>query len=115
VETSVPLLLTQVNKGRMTLNHYVKVASENPAKVWQMYPKKGAIRLGSDGDVTIVDMNKEAMIDPNKLHSKNKPTPWGGWNVKGLPIYTIVRGNVQMKDGEPVGKAVGRMQTPIIS
>ncbi len=52
-------MLTEVNKGRMTLNHYVRVASENPAKVWQMYPKKGAIRLGSDGDVTIVDMNKE--------------------------------------------------------
>ena len=69
-----------------------------------MYPKKGAIRLGSDGDVTIVDMNKEATIDPNKLHSKNKPTPWGGWKVKGMPVYTIVRGNVQMKDGEPVGK-----------
>jgi len=114
VETNVPLMLTQVNKGRMTLNHYVKVASENPARVWQMYPKKGAIRLGSDGDLTIVDMNKEMTIDPNKLHSKNKPTPWGGWKVKGVPVYTIVRGQVQMKDGEPVGKAIGQMQTPIL-
>ncbi len=41
VETAVPLMLTQVNKGRLSLNHYAKVASENPAKVWQMYPKKG--------------------------------------------------------------------------
>jgi dihydroorotase len=113
VETQAPLMLTEVNKGRMTLNHYVKVASENPAKVWQMYPKKGAIRLGSDGDLTIVDMNKEMTIDPNKLHSKNKPTPWGGWKVKGVPVYTIVRGQVQMKDGEPVGKVIGQMQTPI--
>jgi dihydroorotase len=115
VETAVPLMLNEVNKGRMTLNHYAKVSSENPAKVWQMYPKKGAIRLGSDADVTIVDMNKETTIDPNKLHSKNKPTPWGGWKVKGVPIYTIVRGHVQMKDGEPVGKALGQMQTPILS
>jgi dihydroorotase len=115
VETAVPLLLTQVNKGRLSLNHYAKVASENPAKVWQMYPKKGTIRLGSDGDVTIVDMDKEMTIDPNKLHSKNKPTPWGGWKVKGIPIYTIVRGNVQMKDGEPVGKVIGQMQTPIVN
>jgi dihydroorotase len=114
VETAVPLMLNEVNKGRMTLNHYAKVSSENPAKVWQMYPKKGAIRLGSDADVTIVDMNKEMTIDPNKLHSKNKPTPWGGWKVKGVPIYTIVRGHVQMKDGEPVGKAIGQMQTPIL-
>jgi dihydroorotase len=115
VETNVPLILTQVNKGRMTLNHYVKVQSENVAKVWQMYPKKGAIRLGSDGDLTIVDMNKEGTVDPKKLHSKNHPTPWGGWKVKGMPVYTVVRGNVQMKDGEPVGKVIGQMQTPIIN
>src|SRR6266699_1811456 len=115
VETNVPLMLTQVNKGRMTLNHYVKVQSENVAKVWQMYPKKGAMRLGSDGDLTIADMNKEGTIDPRKLHSKNHPTPWGGWKIKGMPVYTIVRGNVQMKDGEPVGGVIGQMQTPIIN
>jgi dihydroorotase-like cyclic amidohydrolase len=115
VETSAPLMLTQVNNGRLTLNHYARVASENPAKVWQMYPKKGAIRVGSDGDLTIVDMDKEMTIDPNKLHSKNKPTPWGGWKIKGVPIYSIVRGNVQMQDGEPVGKVVGKMQTPVMA
>lgn len=114
VETSVPLMLTQVNAGRMTINQYVKVASENPARVWQMYPKKGSLNIGADGDLTIVDMNKEAVIDPRKLHSKNVPTPWGGWKVKGVPTCSIVRGNVQMQDGEPVGKAVGRMQTPVV-
>jgi dihydroorotase len=113
VETGVPLMLNEVNKGRMTLNHYVKLASENPAKIWQMYPRKGKIALGSDGDLTIVDMNKEMTIDPRKLHSKNPPTPWSGWKVKGMPIYTIVRGHVQMRDGEPTGKAIGKMQLPI--
>jgi dihydroorotase len=115
VETAVSVMLTEVNKGRMTLNQYVKVASENPAKVWQMYPKKGAIRLGSDGDVTVVDMSKEGIVNSRKLHSKNTPTPWHGWKVKGMPIYTIVRGNIQMKDGEPIGKVIGQMQTPIIT
>ena len=114
VETGVPLILTEVNKGRMSLNQYVKVACENPARVWQIYPKKGAIRLGSDGDVTIVDMDKEVTIDAAKLHSKNKPTPWNGWKVKGVPVCTIVRGHVQMRDGEPVGKPIGRMQKPIL-
>ncbi len=114
VETGVSLILTEVNKGRMTLNQYVKVACENPARVWQIYPRKGAIRLGSDGDVTIVDMEKEATIDAAKLHSKNKPTPWNGWKVKGVPVCTIVRGHVQMRDGEPVGKPIGRMQKPIL-
>jgi dihydroorotase len=112
VETAVPVMLSEVNQGRLSLNHYVKVACENPARVWQMYPKKGAIRLGSDGDLTIVDMQKEATIDATKLHSKNHPTPWHRWKVKGMPIYTIVRGHVQMKDGIPVGRVIGRMQTP---
>lgn len=114
VETAVPLILTEVNKGRMTLNQYVKVASENPARVWQIYPKKGAIRLGSDADVTIVDMDREGVIDGSRLHSKNKPTPWHGWKVKGIPVCTIVRGHVQMRDGEPVGKPIGRMLRPIL-
>jgi len=114
VETGVPLILTEVNKGRMTLNHYVKVASENPAKVWQIYPKKGALRLGSDGDITIVDLDKEGVIDVNNLHSKNKPSPWHGWKVKGMPIYTIVRGHVQMREGQPVGKPIGKHLRPLV-
>jgi dihydroorotase-like cyclic amidohydrolase len=60
-------------------------------------------------------MNKEATIDPLKLHSKNKPTPWGGWKVKGLPVYTIVRGHVQARDGEPTGGVIGKMQTPVVN
>ncbi|MBI2358927.1 MAG: dihydroorotase family protein [Deltaproteobacteria bacterium] len=112
VETGVPLLLNEVNKGRMALNHYVKLTSENPAKVWQIYPQKGAIRPGSDGDVTIVDMDKEGSIDVNKLHSKNKPSPWHGWKVKGMPVCTVVRGHVQMRDGEVVGKPIGKLMRP---
>lgn len=112
VETGVPLMLNEVNRGRMTLNHYVKLVTENPARVWQIYPRKGALRVGSDGDVTIVDMNKETAIDITKLHSKNNPSPWHGWKVKGVPVCTIVRGQVQMRDGEPVGKPIGRMVKP---
>lgn len=115
VETSVALMLTQVNAGRLTLNQYVRAAAENPARVWQMYPKKGAIALGSDGDLTIVDMEREGTIDPLKLHSKNPATPWGGWKVKGMPVCTIVRGRVQMRDGEPVGGVIGQMQTPLLA
>jgi len=112
VETGVPLMLTEVNKGRLTINQYVRLASENPARVWQVYPKKGAIRLGSDGDITVVDMDKEGAIDANKLHSKNRPTPWHGWRIKGLPVFTIVRGQIQMRHGEPIGKPIGRFIRP---
>lgn len=112
VETGVPLMLTEVNRGRISLNHYVRLASENPAKVWQLYPRKGALRVGADGDVTVVDMDKEGAIDITKLHSKNNPSPWHGWKVKGMPVAAVVRGRVQMRDGEPVGQPIGRMVTP---
>jgi dihydroorotase len=112
VETSVPLMLTQVNAGKLTLNQYVKLASENPARVWDMYPQKGLLRIGSDGDLTIVDMKKEGVLKSENLHSKTKVTPFDGWKVKGMPIYTIVRGNVVMKDGKLVGTHSGKIVMP---
>jgi len=74
--------------------------------------KKELSVLDSDGDITVVDMDKEGAIDANKLHSKNRPTPWHGWRIKGLPVFTIVRGHIQMRDGEPIGKPIGRFIRP---
>jgi allantoinase len=114
VETSVPLMLTQVNEGRLSLITYVKRASENPARLFNLYPRKGTIQIGTDADFTIVDMTKEGVINIEKLHSKSKITPFDGWRVKGLPVYAIVRGNVVMKDGEIVGKPHGELIKPIV-
>ncbi|NIS60280.1 MAG: allantoinase AllB [Proteobacteria bacterium] len=114
VETKVPLMLTQVNEGRLSLMTYVKVASENPARVFNLYPRKGTIQVGTDADFTIVDMEKVGIINSEKLHSKSKITPFDGWRVKGLPVYAIVRGNVVMKDGEIVGKPRGELIKPIV-
>jgi dihydroorotase len=112
VELSVPLMLTQVNAGKLTLNQYVKLGSENPAKVWDMYPQKGSLQIGSDGDLTIVDMKKEGIIKSENLHSKTKVTPFDGWKVKGMPIYTILRGKVVVKDGKLIGTHSGKIVWP---
>jgi dihydroorotase len=114
VETSVPLMLTQVNEGRLSINTYVKHASENPARLFNLYPRKGTIQIGSDADFTIVDMAKEGTLQSEKLHSKTKITPFDGWKVKGLPVYTIVRGKSVMKDGEIVGKPQGEWIKPVM-
>ena len=114
VETSVPLILTQVNEGRISLNQYVKLASENPARLFNMYPQKGSFNIGTDADFTVIDMEKEGVIDKNKIHSKSKITPFDGYKVKGLPMYTIVRGNVVMKDGKIMGKPQGRKIDPMV-
>jgi len=114
VETNVPLMLTQVNEGRISLNQYVKLASENPARLFNMYPQKGSFNIGTDADFTVIDMEKESVIDKNKIHSKSKITPFDGYKVKGLPVYTIVRGNVVMKDGKIMGKPQGRKIDPMV-
>lgn len=96
-------MLTKVNEGVIKLTDYVRIASENPARLFHIYPKKGAIRINSDADFTIVDLEKEGEIRSEKLHSKTKGTPFDGWRVKGIPVYTIVRGSVVMDHGQIVG------------
>jgi dihydroorotase len=100
VETNVPVMLTLVNEGRLSINQYVKLQAENPARCWNLFPQKGHLGIGADGDVTIVDMNKPMIIDENKLHTKNKLSPWHGWACTASPTHTIIRGNVVAKDGE---------------
>lgn len=113
VETSVSLFLTEaVNKGRMSLPQFVRVTSYNPARTWSIYPQKGVLEVGSDADITIVDLNKEGVIDAEKLHSKNSVSPFHGWKVKGMPVATIVRGHLVMQDGQLVSGNVGRPVYP---
>lgn len=116
VETSVSYFLTYgVNAGRMTLQEFVRASSEGPAKTWDMYPQKGTIAVGSDGDLTIVDLDKEGVIRDDQLHSKNHVTPFDGDKTKGAPVATIVRGQIVMRDGEVVGEPRGRIVRPRVA
>ncbi len=109
VETQMPLMLTEMNAGRMSLNDYVRWTARNPAIAWGLYPRKGALQVGSDADIVIVDAAREQRIDQAKLHSRSHISPWHGRLIKGAPVMTIVRGRVVMEDGELVGgKGWGR-------
>ena len=114
LETTLPLMLTKINEGYISIQRLVEVMSENPAKIFGVYPKKGSIQIGSDADFTIVDMEKEATIDPSKMYSKARDlTPYNGWKVKGVPEKTIVRGEVVMDEGEIIGElGFGRIVSP---
>jgi len=103
VETFVPLMLNEVNKGRLTFNDFVRFSSEAPARVWDMYPQKGNLRDGADADITIVDMNMKKVIRASELHSKSKTTPYEGMEVQGCPVSTLVRGKFVIKDGMLTG------------
>lgn len=105
VETMLPLLLTQVNQGRMSLRRLVEATSETPARVFGFHGRKGALKVGFDADLILVDMNRKEIIRGDRLHSKIKWTPFEGRKVRGIPVMTIVRGEIVMEDGEIVGAA----------
>jgi dihydroorotase len=98
VETQLPLMLTEINRGRATIRDYVRWSADNPAKLWGLYPRKGTLTVGSDADIAIVDMNRRWTIDDAKTQSRSKISPWQGWQCTALPIHTLVRGRFVMKN-----------------
>ncbi len=106
IETALPLMLTAVSKGRLGLNSLTRLMSENAARLYGLYPRKGVIQVGADADLVIIDMNKQATIKHQKLYTKQKDAArmFDGWQVTGMPVMTIVRGTVVMRDGEIVGQ-----------
>ncbi|MEK9931485.1 MAG: allantoinase AllB [Rhodospirillaceae bacterium] len=104
VETQMPIMLTQVNQGRLTLQQYVQWSAHAPAHAWGCYPNKGVIQAGSDADIAIVDMKSGNMIDREMLHSKSKMTVWHGFQTSASVEWTLVRGAVVVERGVLVGK-----------
>ena len=75
----------------------------NPAKVFGLYPKKGSIQIGADGDIVIIDPNKEVVLTRKNLHSNVDYTAYEGIKVQGYPIMTISCGKIIVKEGEFLG------------
>jgi dihydroorotase len=98
VELQMPLMLTAVNQGRLSICDYVRLSAANPAQIWGLYPRKGVIQPGADADLTLVDLAREWTIDDAKLQSRSKISPWHGRSVKGLPVHTLVRGKFVMRE-----------------
>jgi dihydroorotase len=98
VETQMPLMLTEVNAGRMSICDYVRMSAFNPALIWGLYPRKGALTPGAEADIAIVDLGRGHTIEDAALQSHSRISPWNGRRVKGLPLHTLVRGRFVMKD-----------------
>jgi dihydroorotase-like cyclic amidohydrolase len=114
VETSVRLFLTYgVHRGRMTLQQFARATSEGPARTWGLYPRKGAIRVGSDADLTVIDLDQEGVIEEARLHGKNNLNPFEGHRTRGAAVATVIRGMLVMRNGELIGEPRGRMTRPV--
>ncbi|MFQ6096048.1 MAG: dihydroorotase family protein, partial [Candidatus Bathyarchaeia archaeon] len=102
-ETMLPLLLTQVNSGRLTLSALVRLTSEKPCEIFGI-KGRGSLTDGNYADFTVVDMKKTYEIDSSEFYSKAKYSPFDGWRVKGRPVKTFVNGELVMDEGEIVTK-----------
>ncbi|MFD1796610.1 dihydropyrimidinase [Paracoccus aurantiacus] len=101
LEDRMPMLWTHgVNTGRLTPNEFVAVTSTNIAKILNMYPKKGAILVGSDADLVVWDPEAEKTIGADTQQSAIDYNVFEGQKVKGLPRYTLTRGVVAVTEGK---------------
>ena len=101
IELLLPLMLKQVNEGRLTLEQMIKLISENTARNYGLFPQKGCIAVGSDADFAIVDLDQKYTIQIEDMYSHAKAINllFDGIEVQGKPAYTILRGNVLMEKG----------------
>jgi dihydroorotase-like cyclic amidohydrolase len=104
LETFLPLLLTGVNGRRLSLERLAATTSENPARIYGIYPRKGSFLVGSDGDLTVVDLKKRWKIKSEDLVTACGWTPYEGYETQGLATDTIVRGEMVLEDGEIVSR-----------
>jgi dihydropyrimidinase len=101
LEDRLPVLWTRgVNTGRLTMNEFVAVTSTNPAKIVNMYPRKGAILEGADADIVVWDPERSKTIRADKQQSDIDYNVFEGIEVKGLPRFTMTRGYVAVQEDE---------------
>ncbi|HEY9288804.1 MAG TPA: dihydroorotase family protein [Candidatus Dormibacteraeota bacterium] len=103
-EYMLSLALSDMHDGRYSLAHLVQLVSENAARIIGAYPRKGALQVGSDADLVLVDLDKEVKPNDKATYSKVGWTPYKGWTFRGGPVLTMLRGTVIAKDGKVVGQ-----------
>lgn len=101
VDLRLPLIITEAKRGRISLDRAVELLCVNPAKLFNIFPQKGTISAGSDGDLTIIDLNKEVVFHAKDSYSQAKDIMkvYEGWNLGCSVDYTIVRGRIVMEEG----------------
>ncbi|HBV13204.1 MAG TPA: dihydroorotase, partial [Brevundimonas sp.] len=107
VQTLVPLMLTHVANGRLSLERFIDLTSGGAQRVFGT-ANKGRMAVSYDADLTIVDLKAKKTITHDQQATRCGWTPFDGFEATGWPVATIVRGRVVMKDGELIGQAHGQ-------
>jgi dihydroorotase len=108
------LLLTDVAAGKLSYERLADATATRPAKIFGLYPRKGAIRVGADADIVLVDPAKRHTITDADVLSKCGWTPYAGREVQGIPMYTLLRGTLINDNGTlELHEGFGRQATRV--
>ncbi|HEX3888461.1 MAG TPA: dihydroorotase [Phenylobacterium sp.] len=107
VQTLLPVMLTHVAEGRLTLEHLVDLTSHGANRLFGL-ADKGRMAEGYDADLTIVDLKARRTIRHDMMASRVGWTPFDGMEAKGWPVATIIRGTVVMRDDEVIAPHLGQ-------
>lgn len=113
LQVNMPLLYSEgVRTKRLTLEQMVALTSTNPARLFGVYPRKGLIAVGSDGDVAIWDPNVTRTVRDDEQFSNARFSIFSGWQVTGWPLTTIRRGEVVYENGKITADAGSGQMVP---
>lgn len=109
IDLRLPLMLTEARKGRLSLEKVVELCCVNPAKCFNIYPQKGTISAGADGDLVIIDMKRDVICRAKDSYSQARDISkvYEGWKLGCTIDYTVVRGRVVMENGVVDESAAG--------
>jgi len=94
-ELMIPYLISEFYlKEKVDLKKMIKLTSENAAKRYGLFPKKGSLQIGTDADFTIIDLNKPYLVNETHIHSKGKYSPFNNTKFSCSIDKTIVRGKI---------------------
>ena len=101
----MPMLYSEgVVTGRISLDRFVELTSVNAARLFGLYPRKGAIAVGSDADLALWDPKRRMTIDGTRMQSRASYSVYDGWTVQGWPRFVIRRGQVVLADGRSLAQ-----------
>ncbi|MBI4246887.1 MAG: amidohydrolase family protein [Candidatus Rokubacteria bacterium] len=118
-EARMGIVFTEgVVKRGMSLPRFAEVTSTNAARILGLYPRKGAIAPGSDADLVLIDPGVRKLLTRDDFHVSDY-SPWEGWEVRGWPVTTILRGAVLVERGRLVadrrdGRLIPRKIDPAV-
>jgi D-hydantoinase len=103
LETLLPVLYDEFRKRGLSIAALARLICATPARIFGMFPRKGAIAVGSDADLVIIDPDVRWTVKPEEFQTNAKYSLWAGRELQGKPVTTIVRGRVVCVDGNPSG------------